>query len=157
MAEIELGPLTDRLSDDEITDLKARMERMGAPRLPEGDDKEVAPVGDGLDDDVLTEFLDRLDGHDAAAEIYLPVEFEGAIEIADLRVGSALFLLDVLDELKDELIAEDEDEDDEEEEEEEEDDEDRRIHGRELKRAWKLFFEGATAAVEKKIPLHVRA
>lgn len=155
MAEIELGPLTDRLSDDEINDLRARMERMGAPKLPEVDDKESAGVGDGIDDDVLTEFLDRLDGHDAAAEIYLPVEFEGAIEIADLRVGSAPFLLDVLDELKDELIAEDEDED--EEDEDDDDDEDRRIHGRELKRAWKLFFEGATAAVERKLPMHVRA
>jgi hypothetical protein len=155
MAEIEIGPLTDRLSDDEIADLKVRMERMGAPRLPDADDKEVASVGDGLDDDVLTEFLDRLDGHDAAAEIYLPVEFDGAIEIADLRVGSALFLLDVLEELKDELIAEDEEDEDEEDDEDE--DEDQRIHGRELKRAWKLFFEGATAAVERKLPLHVRA
>jgi hypothetical protein len=156
MAEIEIGPLTDRLTDDEISDLKGRMERMGAPKLPDAEDKEATSVGDGLDDDVLTEFLDRLDGHDAAAEIYLPVEFEGAIEIADLRVGSALFLLDVLDELKDELIAEDEDEDEEDEDDEDED-EDRRIHGRELKRAWKLFFEGATAAVERKLPLHVRA
>lgn len=157
MAEIELGPLTDRLSDDEISDLKARMERMGAPRMPEGDEREVAPIGDGLDDDVLTEFLDRLDGHDAAAEIYLPVEFEGAIEIADLRVGSALFLLDVLDELKDELIAEDEEDEDEDEDSDDDDDEDRRIHGRELKRAWKMFYDGATAAVERKLPLHIRS
>jgi len=45
MAEIEIGPLTDRLSDDEIVDLKARMERMGAPKIPDGDDREVASVG----------------------------------------------------------------------------------------------------------------
>lgn len=153
MAEIEIGPLTDRLSDDEIADLVARMERMGTPKLPDGDDKEGTSVGDGLDDDVLVEFLDRLDGHDVAAEIYLPVEFEGAIEIADLRVGSAPALLEVLDELKDELIAEDEDED----EEDDDDDEDRRIHGRELRRAWKMFYDGAQAAVERKLPLHVRA
>src|SRR6185369_4982615 len=94
MAHIEIGPLTDRLTDDEIVDLKSRMEKMGTPRLPEGDEKEVASVGDGLDDDVLTEFLDRLDGHDAAAEIYVPVEFEGAIEVGDLRVGSINFLVD---------------------------------------------------------------
>ena len=156
MAEIEIGPLTDRLSDDEIADLRVRMERMGAPKMPEGDDKEVATVGEGLDDDVLTEFLDRLDGHDVAAEIYLPVEFDGAIEIADLRVGSAPALLDVLDELKDELIAEDEEDEDEDEDEEDED-EDKRIHGRELKRAWKAFYDGATAAIERKLPLHIRA
>jgi hypothetical protein len=151
MANIEIGPLTDRLGDDEIAELKTRMERMGAPKLPDGDDKEVASVGDGLDDDVLVEFLDRLDGHDVAAEIYLPVEFEGSIEVADLRVGSGPALLEVLEELKDELTSEgDEDEDDEE-------DEDRRIHGRELRRAWKLFNEGALAALERQLPLHIRA
>jgi hypothetical protein len=153
MANIEIGPLTDRLGDDEIAELKARMERMGAPKLPEGDDKEVASVGDGLDDDVLVEFLDRLDGHDVAAEIYLPVEFEGSIEVADLRVGSGPALLEVLEELKDELTSEA----DEEEEEEDDEDEDRRIHGRELRRAWKLFNEGALAALERQLPLHIRA
>ena len=156
MAEIEIGPLTDRLGDDEIAELRARMDRMGAPKLLEDSDEEIASVGD-LDDDVLTEFLDRLDGNDAAAEIYLPVEFEGAIEIGDLRVGSAQFLLDVLEELKDELVA-DEDEDEEEEEDDDDDeDEDQQIHGRELKRAWKLFFDGATTAVQRKLPLHIRA
>jgi hypothetical protein len=155
MANIEIGPLTDRLADDEITELKARMERMGAPKLPEGDDKEVASVGDGLDDDVLVEFLDRLDGHDVAAEIYLPVEFEGSIEVADLRVGSGPALLEVLEELKDELTSEGEDEDEDEEAEDE--DEDRRIHGRELRRAWKMFNDGALAALERQLPLHIRA
>ena len=157
MAEIEIGPLTDRLSDDEIADLHVRMERMGTPKLPDGDDKEAVPVGEGLDDDVLVEFLDRLDGHDVAAEIYLPVEFDGAIEIADLRVGSAPAMLEVLDELKDELIAEDEEDEDEDEDSDDDDDEDRRIHGRELKRAWKMFYDGATAAVERKLPLHIRS
>jgi hypothetical protein len=152
MADIEIGPLTDRLGDDEIAELKTRMEKMGAPKLPDGDDKEVASVGDGLDDDVLVEFLDRLDGHDVAAEIYLPVEFEGSIEVADLRVGSGPALLEVLEELKDELTSESEEEDEEEDE-----DEDRRIHGRELRRAWKLFYEGAQAAIDKQLPLHIRA
>ena len=115
MADIEIGALTDRLSDDEITDLKARLERMGAPKLEGGDEKDTVPIGD-LDDDVLTEFLDRLDGNDAAAEIYLPIEFDGTIEIGDLRVGSVIFLQDVLEEMKDELVAEEEDDEDEEEE-----------------------------------------
>ncbi len=155
MAEIEIGPLTDRLSDDEIADLKVRMDRMGTPKLPDGDEKEGAEIGEGLDDDVLVEFLDRLDGHDVAAEIYLPIEFDGQIEIGDLRVSSAPALIDVLEELKDELTAEAEEDDDEEEQ--EEDDEDRRIHGRELRRAWKLFFEGAQAALDRKLPLHIKA
>ena len=31
--------------------------------------------------------MDRLEGHDVAADIYLPVEFDGIVEVADLRVG----------------------------------------------------------------------
>ena len=69
MADIEIGALTDRLSDDEFTDLKARLERTGAPKLEGGDEKDTVPIGD-LDDDVLTEFLDRLDGNDAAAHAF---------------------------------------------------------------------------------------
>ena len=153
MAHIDIGPLVERLTDDEISDLKLRLERMGAPRVPEADENEVISAGDAIDDDVLTEFLDRLDGHDAAAEIYLPVEFEGAVEIGDLRVGSASFLVDVLEELKDELTSEDEDE----EEDDVEDDGDERIHGRQLRRAWKLFYDGAQVALERKLPLHIRA
>lgn len=155
MADIEIGALTDRLTDDEIAELRARLERMGAPKLVDGDEKDTVSIGD-LDDDVLTEFLDRLDGNDAAAEIYLPIEFDGTVEIGDLRVGSIVFLQDVLEEMKDELVAEEEDEDDEDEDDEDED-EDERIRGRDLKRAWKLFNDGATAAVEQKMPLHIRA
>ncbi len=154
MAHIDIGPLIERLTEDEITDLKARLDRMGAPKIPDADEGEVISAGDAIDDDVLTEFLDRLDGHDAAAEIYLPVEFEGAVEIGDLRVGSASFLVDVLEELKDELTSEDEEED---EEEDADEDGDERIHGRQLRRAWTLFYDGAQAALERKLPLHIRA
>ncbi len=154
MAHIDIGPLIERLTEDEITDLKARLDRMGAPKIPDADDGEVVSAGDAIDDDVLTEFLDRLDGHDAAAEIYLPIEFEGAVEIGDLRVGSASFLVDVLEELKDELTSEDEDDEDDEDADE---DGDERIHGRQLRRAWKLFYDGAQAGIERKLPLHIRA
>ena len=37
--------------------------------------------------------------------VYLPVEFEGRIEVAGMRVGSATTLLEVLDEMKDELAV----------------------------------------------------
>jgi hypothetical protein len=153
MAEIEIGPLSDRLSDEEIAELSRQMEKLGAPQLPHADDAAAAPVGD-LDDEVLSEFFDRLEVHDAAAEIYLPVEFEGGVEVAELRVGSTSVLLDVLEELKDEL---DIDEDEDEEDEEDEEDDDRRILDAQLRQAWKLFYDGATAAMERKLPLHIKA
>jgi hypothetical protein len=154
MAEIEIGPLTDRLSDEEIAELAARMEKLGAPQLPHADGTHVASVGEGLDDNVLSEFFDRLDGHDVAAEIYLPVEFEGSVEVAELRVASTPVLLDVLEELKDELDAEADEEEEEEDESAYEDD--RKILTAQLRQAWKLFYQGAQAAMERHLPLHVK-
>jgi hypothetical protein len=154
MAEIVIGPLTDRLSDDEIAELARQMEKLGAPTLPHADDSAVAAVGDTFDDDVLSEFFDRLEVHDAAAEIYLPIEFDGTCEVADLRVASMPLLIDVLEEIKDELDVEEEEDEDEEAEDE---DDDRRLLDVQLRQVWKLFYKGAQAAMERKMPLHVKS
>ena len=156
MAQIEIGPLTDRLSDAEIAELAKQMEHLGAPQLPRGDSSEVATVSDDLDEDALAEFYDRLDGHDAAAEIYLPIEFDGLVEVAGLRVGSASALIDVLDELKDELSLGDDEDEDLEEEDEDEDEDDRRLLGADLRQVWKSLYDGAHTAIDKKLPLHVK-
>jgi hypothetical protein len=149
MAELELGPLSDRLSDDEIAELANKMEKLGAPQLPRSDG-ESAILADAIDDDTLFEFNDRLDAHDLAAEIYLPIEFEGTIEVGGLRVGSAPLLVEVLEEVKDELdVDEDEDEEDDEEDED-------RLMDAQLKALWKVFYDAAQVAVEKKLPLHVK-
>src|SRR5256885_1224610 len=155
MAEIEIGPLTDRLSDDEIAELARNMEKLGAPQLPRADDKEATAL-DSLEDDVLTELFERLEVHDVAAEIYLPVEFDGALEVGKMRVASAPLLLDVLEEIKDELdIDADADEDEDEEEDEDEDeDEERDLMELKLRQAWKILYAGAQASVDKKLPLH---
>jgi hypothetical protein len=152
MAEIEIGPLTDRLSDEEIAELAAQLERQGASQLPKSDDKESSNVGEGLDDNVLSEFFDRLESQDAAAEIYLPVELEGNLEVAGMRVASLHHLLEVLEELKDEL-------DSEQEELEDDDayDDDQKILAEQLREAWKLFYSGAQAALERHLPLHVKS
>jgi hypothetical protein len=151
MAEIEIGPLTDRLTDEEIAELASQLEKVGAPQLPHADESHQATLGDGVDDNALTEFMERLEGHDIAADVYLPVEFEGIVEVADLRIGSLPLLLEVLDELKDEL-------DDEEEEAEDDEtyDDDQRILAQQLRQAWKLFYTGATTAMERHLPMHVK-
>ena len=152
MAEIEIGPLTDRLTDEEIADLAAQLEKVGAPQLPRGDDAHQATLGDGIDDNALSEFMDRLEGHDIAADIYLPVEFDGIVEVADLRVGSLPLLLEILEELKDEL-----DDEEEEAEDDESPDDDQKILALQLRQAWKLFSTGAAAAMERHLPLHVKS
>ena len=151
MAEVEIGPLTDRLTDDEIAELASQLEKVGAPQLPHGDDAHQASLG-GVDDNALSEFMDRLEGHDAAAAIYLPVEFEITFEVADLRVASLPLLIEVLEELKDEL-----DDEEEEAEDDESYDDDSKILALQLRQAWKLFYNGAVAAMEKHLPLHVKS
>ena len=152
MAEIEIAQLGDRLSDEEIVQLAGALEELGAPALPKSDDGTALSMGD-IDDDVLTEFLDRLDAHDIAAAIYLPMEFDGVVEVAGMRVASAAALIDVLDEMKDELSVEEEEDEEESDEDDEESDED--ILAGQLKMCWRMFYDSAHTAVDKHLPMHV--
>src|SRR5262249_31487004 len=88
MAELEIGPLSDRLSDEEIAELANQMEKIGAPALPRTDDTVVATIEDNFDEEAMSEFFDRLEVYDAAADIYVPVEFDGSVEAAGMRVAS---------------------------------------------------------------------
>lgn len=154
MAEIEIGPLTDRLSDDEIAELARKMEKLGAPPLPRSE-AEPATLESDLDDDALTEFYDRLDSHEVAAEIYLPIEFEGSVEVAGMRVASASALLDALEEIRDELDVDEDEDEDLDEDYDEDEDEDYLVA--QMKVVWKAFYDGAHAALDRKLPLHVRS
>jgi hypothetical protein len=168
MANIELGPLARFLDDGEIKDLLKALKKHGVTSLPDTDDA-GGPVGDELDDDVWADFLDRLDAEDAAADLYVPIEFEGVVEVAGIRIGSSPTLLEVLEEIKDDLAADaeaeeeedydsddDEDDDYEEEEEEEEEDDDLRLKERQLRLCWKSLHAGATASVDRTLPLFLK-
>ena len=155
MAEIEIMPLDERLSEEEIVELAAAMEELGAPRLPRSNEDGAMTVTDNLDDDLLAEFVDLLEAHDMACDIYLPVEFEGCVEVSDVRVGSAHALIDVLDEMRDELFA-DEDDDEEEEEDDDEEEEENLREGK-LRHLWKLLYTGAKTAIDRHLPIHVQS
>ena len=153
MAEIEIGQLADRLSDEEVAQLAGALEELGAPTLPKADEGTAVSLGD-VDDDIMSEFLDRLEAHDVAAEIYLPVEFDGRVEVAGLRVASAASLLDVLEELKVELdVAEAEEEEEDDDDVDYEDDTE--ILASQLRMCWKVLYDGASLAMDKHLPLHV--
>jgi hypothetical protein len=156
MAEIEIGPLPDRLTDEELRELGGKLEKLGAPSFKateEGDASTVASV----DGDVLVEFLDRLDGYDLACDIYLPLEFDGRVELGKHRVGSATALLEVLEEMKDDLAPTDEEDDDEDDEDDDEDDDygDMKLIEEKLRRLWKVVYDGAHDALERGLPLYV--
>lgn len=162
MSEIELAPLSETLDDDELKTLQKLLEQAGA-RFAGGEDQTRHKLARRLDEDAMTEFLDRLEAHDLAADIYIPVEFEGRLQVGDYRIASAQLLVDVLDEMKDELDVvdeddgdeEDEDEDEEQEDEEEEEDESTVIEAQ-LRHIWQLVSDGCSESIEKNVPLHLR-
>ena len=163
MAKIELGPLSQFLDDSEIKDLLKALKKVGVNDLPKSEEA-GGKVGDELDDDVWTDFLDRLEAEDVGADLYLPVEFDGVLEVSGLKVASSHVLIDVLDDIKDDLDVDPEaDEDDEvedddevEEEEEEDDDEDMRLKERLMKQVWRSLYAGAKSAVDRDLPLFVK-
>lgn len=170
MADIEVGSLSDRLTDEEIGEVTRALQKAGAPKLPKADESLAYTVAKGLDDHAVTEFLDRLEASDIGCDIYVPVEFDGTVKAADVRVGSLHALLDVLEELKEDLEVDEEeeeeaagdddeeyedDEDGEEEEEEEESYGALTMADKRLKRVWKLFYEGARAAIDRHLPMFV--
>jgi hypothetical protein len=166
MAMIELGPLSQFLEDNEIRDLMKALKKIGVGELPRSDDA-GGVEGEALDDDVWADFSDRLDAEDIAADLYLPVEFDGVVEIAGYKVGSSVTLIDILDDIKDDLDVEsdadeeeeddsDDDDDEESEEDDADDDEDYRLREKLLKQVWKVLRAGAKSAVKRQLPLYVK-
>ena len=156
MADIEVQPLAERLSDEEIEELAGALESVGAPRLPRVPEDMELTIAEGIDDKVLEDLLDRLEALDAACDIYLPIEFDGPVQVGDLSVGSLPALLEALDELKDELSVDEGDADDEDESDEADEDEDADdVLAGKLRAMWKLVWKGATEATERVLPLHL--
>jgi hypothetical protein len=94
-----------------------------------------------------------------AADIYLPLEFEGPLTVGDYRVASAYTLQDTLEEMKEELAIEDDDD----ELDDEEDDEDPGEEASEgsvieaqMRNIWQLINDACSESIEKTYPLHLR-
>lgn len=154
MAEIELGPLSDSLEDDEVKLLRRLLDQAGA-KFATDEDHATQTIASRLDEDAMTEFVDRLEAHDIAADIYVPVEFEGRLKVGDYRVASSNTLTDVLLELKEELAVDEEEEKDEDDDDEEMGDEGTVIEAQ-LRNIWRLVTDAAARSIEKSVPLHLR-
>ncbi|MCG5052381.1 MAG: hypothetical protein KA712_05435 [Myxococcales bacterium] len=157
MAEIELAPLSDRLDDEELKTLGRLLSQAGGKYDIEADHPSQT-IAARLSEDAVTEFLDRLEAHDVAAEIFIPSDFEGTITVGDYRVASSQALAAALEELRDELdVEEDDDEDEEEDEEEEDEDElaDDSLIASQLKHIWRLMNDACEESMDRLIPIHV--
>jgi len=162
MSEIELASLAETLEDDEIKTLGKLLEQAGARFSSTAGDDVRQMIAKRVDEAAMTEFLDRLEAHDVAADIYIPVEFEGRLAVGEYRVASTQSLQEVMEELKDELDVEDEEEyeaddaEEEEEEEEEEAEEEGAVIEAQLRHIWQLVSTGCADSIEKVVPLHLR-
>jgi hypothetical protein len=171
MATLELGPLADHLEADQIKALRRALSEAGAPPLAADDHADPVVIEGNLDEDVFTDFTDRLDANDAAADVYLPIDFEDVVEVDGLRVGSVHALILVLDSLKEDFfVEEEEDEEDAEEAEYEDEDEDDEngaslfgedeeeieVKDERLRLIWRIMHKSAKTAVRKNVCLFVR-
>lgn len=148
MPELRLFPLGDTLTGPQLSKLQQRLAALGVKQIPQSEEDDL-DLEEPLGEDQLTDFMDRLEAHDTACDIYLPVEFDGTVAVGDHTVGSTYALLDALEELRAEIdIDEDSDAEDEEELEME-------VIAELLRATWRMFIRGATASVERQLPLHV--
>ncbi|MBK6849165.1 MAG: hypothetical protein IPG96_17085 [Proteobacteria bacterium] len=147
MAELRLLALDEALSDEKLARLRKKLAEYGVRDLPEGDD--AADVEEVLSEHQLTDFQDRLEAHDIACDVYLPVDFEGRFDIGDRSFGSAHALLAALDELRDELDVEHEGDSEGDEKSELE------MIDEQLGAAWRVFARAVNACIERQVPLHV--
>jgi uncharacterized protein with von Willebrand factor type A (vWA) domain len=147
MPELKLISLADVMGDTEINELTAALAEVGA-KLPAEDD-EYDDLEDALGEDQLTDFLDKLDAHDIACDVYLAIEFEGKLTVGDRTFGSAHVLVEALEEIREELDI------DEEEEPSEEDELDLSAIEEQLSHAWNVFARGANACIGRSLPLFV--
>jgi hypothetical protein len=158
MSAIELAPLSDRLDEEELKTLGRLLDQAGA-KLPELDEHSTHTFAKRLNEEAMTEFLDRLDAHDVAADIYLPLEFDGPLSVGDYKVASAYALQETLEEMKEELAIEDDEFEDDDEEEEEDDSEEvdeGSVIEAQMRNIWQLVTDACSESIEKNFPLHLR-
>ena len=155
MSAIELAPLSDRLDEDEMKSLTRLLEQAGA-KLPAMDDHTTQAFAKRLSEEAMTEFVDRLDAHDVAADIYLPAEFEGPLVVGDYRIASAFTLQEILEEMKEELAIEDDDYDEDDEDDDGEELDEGSVIEAQMRNIWQLVTDACAESIEKTSPLHLR-
>jgi hypothetical protein len=171
MATVELGSLSQHLEEDEVQLIRKALRKNDV--VVEDGDHDTVIIAKNLDSDVVADFLDRLDAHEASADIYVPAEFDGVVKAGKYKIGSAPALVHVLEEMKEELLAEDdEDEEDDDGDEdgdddevaEEKDEEDEyeatgslRMKDDQLRGLWRVLFKAASQAADGGIVLFVKS
>ncbi|MFH2007436.1 MAG: hypothetical protein ABI333_12700 [bacterium] len=158
MSEIKLGTLPDRLDDDEVELVLTQLrEHLGDPalELPTGDISASGSVIDGLDEELLAEFMDRLEVSDLGCEYYVPIEFDGKLDCGDYSVGSLHTLVEILEEMMDDLDIEDVDEELDDIGDEDDYASDLEFLQAQMRILWRTFYDAAGEAIDAELSLIV--
>ena len=158
MADLELGTLPDRLADEEIAFVMEKLRTQvgdASLKMPDGDITLSGNYIEGIDDDLLAEFLDRLEISDAGCEYYVPVEFDRKLDCGGYCVGSVFYLVEVLEEMMDDLDIEDPDDDFGEVGDEDDYASDLELLHARLRVLWRAFYDAAGEALEAQLTLVV--
>tara|TARA_R110002096_G_scaffold44526_9_gene120315 strand:+ start:7780 stop:8307 length:528 start_codon:yes stop_codon:yes gene_type:complete len=171
MATIELAHLSDHLEAQDLeTTIDAVQTECGTTfTSSEEEDSEI--LESSIDDDVFTDFRDRLEANDLDADIYVPVEFDDVLQVGEMRIASTHSLRLVLDSLREDFFVEDE-EDGETEEDEADDDFERdlsetdessgyyadedggiEMKDEQLRHIWRAVFRASRESIERNMPL----
>ena len=155
MAALELTPVGEVFEKRALRTLTAALAQHQTKLAPEeGDPMEIES---DLDDDVLVEFMERLDGEDAAADVYVAAELPRVVDVEGVRVASLFALQSALEEIEAECLVDDDVEEDEDDD-EDFDDEDTigdAVHT--VASMWRMFVKAAAAALENGLCLVIRA
>lgn len=157
MAELDVGLLADRLGEDEVERaLRKVRKHLGEPgfELPMGDTSAASTQHDKLDDGAVSELLDRLDAEELGCDYFIPVDFEGKIDLGDYSLGSLPSLLEVLEEMMDDLDIEDPDADQDDPDEDDFESDMELLQAR-IRHVWRAFYQAAQAAMEASLTLSV--
>jgi len=148
MAELKLISLTESFSKHDLKKLHSELASIDVNIDDTGDDS--LDEDEILEDDRLQDFFDRLDAHDIACDIYLPVEFDTTFEVGGRIIGSAYQLQDALEEISEEL-----DLDNRTQEDDLTDEDNMDVIEAGLAESWASFDRAAAMTIDRMVPLHV--
>lgn len=171
MATIELAHLSDHLQAPDLEAALSAVQTESGETVTSSDQEDSEVLEGNIDDDVFTDFRDRLEANDLDADVYVPVEFDDMVQVGELRVASTQALRVVLESLREDFFVEDEKEGDTEEDDAEDDferdledsdeaagyyaDEDGGIELKDdqLRHVWRVVFRASRESLDRNMPL----
>jgi len=172
MATIELAHLSDHLEAPDLEATLAAVQAESGESVDTQTEEDSEILERNIDDDIFTDFRDRLEANDLDADVYVPVEFEDTLHVGDLRVGSTQSLRIVLDSLREDFLIEDVADDETEEDDGADDDFERDLEDNDessgyyadedggiemkdeqLRHVWRVVFRASRESLDRKMPL----